>query len=730
MSIRSIQTAQVLDEVANALYASGVNPTLDQVMGQVSKFFTQYPVGQPLTMPYDYIQSNLASDADKFNLLMLHLAMNLDVAYQACLEQVNQILVLTQLIQSYLNRLTRKRNQLLTQVDDYLLTLSNTDGYFYSTSDAFADTSNTDLTLTSAFVDTSIGAVTLPTLSSLSKIVDPSDIGTPSVTVTMGGAPLSFTTVSPFSFSTNGLSNTVWEIQATTPVQGEVIAQVVIPLGTPQSTVQISELDFTPYGVVPVQILAETGTLLQTSSAFAYTQLGNNIQTTTDAVTFLAGQSTEVDSIRLTLRKTQADYIKSTSTFGPQQYVYVFGAKNIVLIEQVYDNEATWVTVPLTIPSDLSQDMVIDAVSLSAITTVPANTNIKFSVALDPGNTTQISDFNWQPISPIGSQAANTIVDFSGAEAFISYIRSNPVTGELQLLPADNSNSNLSQRNPSPVIIPTIDIWRLIEFTDTPLLNSIKLEEGINTTRIYSTAYDKTAVANLDFWGNEVATGTPTIQYGRIDAGHGFFYGGDIGENGKSVYVETYLNLPGPLEPILDTFQKVDQNSQTWDVRIYLNGAEIGWLPGRNSDATEAPVDNLVIPWNFNGGQNHIALAVNIPPLTAVTGVANPYIGTLGLMNNHNLYQFGTVKLADWSYVDFFDLQYNTVGTPPTFTIYNGEIISRRQPTANYRLSYNKPSNNTIPAVRLRADLSRDNTNMHITPQLNSYRLRFQYGNS
>ena len=85
------------------------------------------------------------------------------------------------------------------------------------------------------------------------------------------------------------------------------------------------------------------------------------------------------------------------------------------------------------------------------------------------------------------------------------------------------------------------------------------------------------------------------------------------------------------------------------------------------------------------------------------------------------------MKLNTWDYVDFFQMKYNQVGQPPSFSIYNQEIISRRKPTTNFKVTYSRSNNDSPLAVRLRADLERPVNNPNISPVIDFYRLRFQY---
>ena len=752
MSIRTIQISSVIEEITSSYFASGVNPTFNQILNKVSEYFAKYPAGQALGIPSNLIASGDTANSKDLNFIFAHIAMNIELLYQSCLEQTAQNLSLTQNLASSLNRLTTRQQNLSKKIDYHMQSIYNSSSYYYSISDNFADTSQTDLSFTSAFVDTSGNGVIIPTIGSLSKVVDPTQIGVPSYGATIGGASVSYQTISPLSFSTNGLSNTVWEVQVTTQVPSEVVFAITLPISN-GNNITLSQINFTPYGVTPVQVYLQVGTPPLAGAPANSINFGGDVQTGTNLMKFINGSPIEVNSIQIFLHKTQADYVSSAG--GVTNYKYIFGASDIMMLENVYDDQATFVSSPLSIHPDLSNDMVIDAVSLVVNSQLPPITDITYSIAQDPGNAIQLSDFNWQTITPVGSQSNNnSVIQFNGAVAYSKYIEDTPGDNSLQLIPLNNTNNNLSLQNPTSTIIPGVDVYTISNFSDTPLLNSITLEEGINSTKIYYIDYgsldrysSNPSIPDLDdantstfndedmeAWGNIIANQSSIsnlkIIYGNINDGNGFFYGGNIGENGVSILIETYVNLDKPIQPIVDYLQKTDASSQTWDVRAYLNGDPIGWLPGRNIIQSETPIDRLLVPWNLNQGLNCIHLLINIPPLNLVNGNISPYSGTLQLMQNHDLYQFGTVKLADWNYVDFFDLQYNTVGTPKTFTIYNGQIITRRQPTTNYRLSYKIANGKTVEAIRLRADLSRNPDNPYVTPQLTNYQLRFLYGNN
>jgi hypothetical protein len=206
-------------------------------------------------------------------------------------------------------------------------------------------------------------------------------------------------------------------------------------------------------------------------------------------------------------------------------------------------------------------------------------------------------------------------------------------------------------------------------------------------------------------------------SYGSIDSGHDFFYGADVGEDNKSIYAETYIITDKEYPVFLKECHKSDFNSKTWHIRIFINGKEIANMP--------VGTDKLTVPWKLKEGKNHIVMMANIP--AATINSPSPYMGTFNIMVDGRLADFGTVKLDNWTYVDLFKFQNNQVNEPNTFTIYNNEIISRKKPTDNFRISYKKKTNTSPQALRFRADFARSAQYVKSTALLDSYRIRFAY---
>lgn len=750
MSISSIQKRRAFNHVSRALFSNGRKPRVIDILNFTSKYFVQHPAGSPLYADAEGMQPGLKSSTADFNRMIAYTALNIDVAYETANEQVEALLMLTTMLRAHLDRLEARRSALTARIDDYLFSIFNTDGYFYSVSDSFSDTSKTDLVLSDAYVDTATGQVSIPFFGDLSQKVDASFTHLSSVSAVVDHKPYAFTHLSDMSNAFDGLTNTVWQIEIETNAPKEVMLGTRIAVGSNDAPIMISRMEFNPYGIEPVQVMLATvgpqGEATTTGSSttqdaiqlfapegssqadaalvgFSGKIFGDKFETSTHNMVF-QDSLREVTAVNVLMRKITPDY--ETTVNGQTKYRYIFGAKDIVLTKQVYDASATLVTQPIMLPSELGKENAIDALSVVVDQVIPADTSIDFFIARDTGNEKELGDFTWQKIDPLigGENTDNSVVKMGGSFSFSRGIRTpeldtegNPVpTSDLPLIPI-NTLSTAADTDVNPLRgIPGIDrAYRIAAIEDDVIPSSTLLEEGVNTTRILYTTLDSDAVDSLGFWAPYIKGDlTATTTYDRIDTGFGFFDGVVIGEFNRSVYVETFLELPESTELKLKNLRKTNS---LWEVRAFLNGREVAYAP--------AGVEEAVTPWGFKKGLNQIILLINIPKSSDSAVI--PYQGQIDLVAPDQLYQYGTVKLATWQYVDLFKMQYNEEGEPYSFTIYNKELISRRLPTDNFRLKYTKLSGNAPAAIRLRADLNRASTNPNTTPYLNLYRLRFAY---
>lgn len=711
MSISSIHFQKILNSISRYYYSLGVKPTEEQVMNDISIYFSRNNISSPLRIKKGVFADDLKSSVNDVNEIISKTIANLDMLYASVDEQIQESMDMTTFMNSKLEKLRLKRKRIENQIDEYLFANSNSDGYFYSFSDTFPNLNFVDLNLTSAFVDVINGSVSLPILTDATEVLQGSVVRNVSKKFTLNNSEVSYGVErSPFAGCLDGLSNTYWSVEIASDSPSDAICVLELAIPSPA----LSTIEYEPYGTTPCQVLVETA-----QSDRNFVVFGNGIKEGTSKMVY-SSNLRYVEYIRFTIRKLKYDYIMQSDS--GTKYIYIFGAKDIAMIGKHFVPEATFVSAPISISKDLSEHNVLDSVALKVDEDIPDSTQIKYFVSLDTEmENPSLYDFEWRKISPYkeNGDQSGMVIDFSGASSLSKFIRNEPESTELQLIPEDKNNPDSRLRNPFEK--DGISLWRICNFDSvSPIPQSLRLQEGYNSLRVYYVGYNVDAL-NLNFWaGYKNGSLSANSVFTRIDSGNGFFWGGDIGENYKSVYMETYIDCETTTNAGIQTFVKTDYNSQLWDVKVFLNGAEIGSLP--------VGVNSLKIPWTFNAGINHIAVTALIPKAQST---AYPNEGSINLMENKMLYDFGTVRLDNWSYVDLFQLLNNSNDSSNLYSLYSDadkvQLVSRKKPSNNLKVDYSIVSNTKNQKVRIRADFNRSTNDTSVSPVLNSYRLRFRY---
>ena len=727
MSIRQIQTRDFLEFIIASYLASGKKPTDTEIFKALSYYFSIQKAGTPIRLEDGLFRRHPVSNVEDINDFMASIHVNLATLFQQVDEHVEQNLLLTTALMAQLRTQRTRRKKLEDKIDDILLSTYNTDGFFYSVSDHFYDTNLVDFKYTNAFLDVEADVLSIPTNSSRTRILNTSGISTPSVTMFERKditKSVTFTEETDFSNAIDGLTNTAWylKVNRVEPSEG-VVARIQVPIASRSSDIKVTEISIVPHGVVPVQcsIQKKLQEDLQTSNIEPFS---NFIKTSADKMVFVnSSPDQSISSIIIELTKASPDYYED-NVDGTRSGIYIFGMRELMLSEKAYDSAATMISVPFGIPESLKEEAIIDAVSLTTQSSVPPNSQIKYYVAPDNEMAEKIADFDWQQIVPIDSQNKNVskVAQFSGSARKTKMIRANTRDrSDAKLITLNPGSIDLDKRNPTQAYFPNFEVYRVGELSEPFLANTLTLEEGINTTRIYHTDLSPLNMTDtFNFWKSNLENPVSYIAtYGEIDTGSGFFSGADIGENERSVFVETFIYIDEDSPVTLREIFKASTGSQLWDVKAFLNGREIANMP--------VGTNKVVAPLKFNKGKNSLIVAANIP--AASTQFLSPYIGSI----TFDVVEYGTIKLSDMTYVDTYkfgdDGYRDATNTSPNkwFTIFNNEIVTRTKLTDNYRLRYASATGNAPTAIRFRVDLSRFEEDNRIAPLLDSYRLRFSY---
>ena len=712
MTLKNVQMQRALERIVYRLYSKGEQPTLVKLMGELNKEMAENPHSRPRS--FQPVTGRDVGDDHLYNTFLESTEYNVDVLYEVLLHFLRDIVQSHNSLYADLKAMKKRRAKLERRVDDLLLGMRNSEGYFYATSEDFKDIELVNLEQTTCEVDVSAGNVVLPSSASRTKKVDPDTFKRPSINVRLeSNDSYNVRELSDLRGATeDSYDNILWAFAVNVPSPQEVVVRVDIPLADEQGDApEISRLEMVPYGMNDVQVWC----LTQPDAGGVFEDFGRRIKTGGSKMTF-ADTPRRARNLRLFMRKTEDDYTEYSQ--GSYEYKYVFGARSITLTQKSYERTGRFQSLPHSLPPDMAESKVIDAVSLEVDAETPDDTQIDYYVAALGGAVSDDADFAWQKIKPIGKGAQeDRVARFSGSAAHHRRVREDPEGGDLKAIP-ERDDGPTAERNPTPDIISGVDIYRIAEFDEAFLKDTMKLLEGVNSTRIYYTERDDDGLS-LEFWKSKLETGDFEKAYGRIDSGDNFFYGADVGVGGKSVYVETFLDSPQKRDTFLAQMQKVDSRARGWDLKVYLNGKTLVEMP--------SGTEKKQVPWAFRKGVNHIILLVQIPE--SEDDGEDYYMGQLDLMAGRELYDFGDVRLSQWRYVDFFDMKYNQTDhdPPETFTVYEGEIVSRRQPSKEVEVRYSKKSGYEPTGVVVRADLHRHRNTSSVTPTINSYRLRFSY---
>lgn len=455
MSISEIQKRKFLNNIYKLLYTTGISetdtavrqPDENEVKREFDKYFSLNRIGNPLSVDINLLRNVSTLDPELMNLMMARSLLNLEVLYDSLDENSEKMMDVITVLDRKLKFLKEKRIQLEKRIDDVLFSLSNSDGYFYSFSDVFSNIQNVDLSLTNAFVDTENRKVTLPKLkSAVFEFNSPGKITYSNVkyTIYFNGNPVVENATLPDAVNMfDGLNNTKSTVEYGANTAGSCALVLTVPFNTPFVVSKVDGKISTSSAVVTVAELTSQSSA--TESQFRRKQSNSDY----DRFSFdFNPQSSGL--LKLTFIKYEPDYIDNNS--ASNKYKYNFSIRDLIVSGQYYDKNATMVSSPISIPvGDVNK--VIDAVSLQATNSNEGVGSINFFIAQDVPGASNISDFNWIPISP-GNSSNNgfdEVISFNKSSKSFKNIKLNPGLNDITLYPKSTS-SNLSIKNPTSSI--------------------------------------------------------------------------------------------------------------------------------------------------------------------------------------------------------------------------------------------------------------------------------------
>ncbi len=718
MTISSIQKEKFLSTLYKNLYAAGNKPDEQEILEFFSKYFSRYEPGQPLEVNSQLFRQLAFGQTEIFNQQMLHVLFNTEVLYDSIFENSNDLMTVATALNKRLNNLKIKRIALENKVDDLIFSNQNSDGFFAAYSDTFASASGSDLSYTSAFVDTVNGKVCLPTLSSsVFDLLSTKSISSsaPTYSLSFNKSQIEvnkqFSGESFFGSVFDGLDNTEWQNIFYFDTIGLVSFSINLPI---TKNVILSKVEGRINTISPTDIYVK----INYSDSNKVAEILNK-KSTKDYDRFSFDfEPGSVGSIDIFFVKTEPDFIDSSKL---NRYGYRYGIRDIAISGQYHDKAASFVSNPISLNSNDNSNLVIDAVSLE-VDEQSQDGSIVYFVAEDNESAQSISDFAWIPISPEQNlqNSFSQTVNFLGSTLKSKKILTteNPSPSEIKKIPlvSKENSKNLNQQNPIVNLYSNQTIYRIaqIDQLDDPvssyLLDGINLVSGsyINYQNQIYNELDSLSTWNNILSGKSSVRKVYSIPQYELSNNSIFFSGPNIGS--ISVLLQLKIFCTNDIT-VRHLFVKNDSTSKDWDVSINLNGRPTVIPAGDSSRLVE---------WNFKTGINVIKIAIDIK------GSAN---GSINLMDSRSLLDYGLVYTQYYGYVDPTEFKINRSIYDKVFTIENffgnKEIFCRDNVGTNARIFYYTNNPDPVKSIRLRADLARGR-NPLTSPVLNYFKLKFK----
>ena len=719
MTISKIQKKKFLDNIYKLMYSTGTSttdrvvrqPTELEVKKEFDKYFSQNRIGVPLSNDINLLRNTETTNPDLMNTFMARSILNLEVLYDSIYENGEDMMSVATVLGKRLNSLRDKRAALEKKLDDILFANSNTNGYFYSFSDSFANLSNVDLSLSTCFIDTEHRSAKLPTLKA--NALDfraPGRINLNNIKydIIFNGYNVVSQGVLPDANNMfDGLNDTLSTVVHTTSTLGACAMVLTIPLNTPFVVSSVDGKLNTSSAVVTIAEIIGNNT----TGEVQYRRKQSNSDYDKFSFNFIPQQS---GTIRITLIKYEPDVTYNDRTID--KYHYRFEIKDLIVSGQYYDKEAILISSPISISSG-NDNKIIDAVSIEATNANPTIGQLNYFVAENIPDAVNVSDFNWIPISSSSSTSGfDQIVSFSKSIKYFKSISSTPTSGNIFLKPILLTGS-LTEVNPSSSIYRGVEVYRIGTIAESDSPYNPYILDSVNRIGFKYTSYTEGLYNDLNQWSSFINTAFSPNQI--------FDMGSLAITNVPSIPISLNLN---EISGFLQTNLLVDNATEAnhivsksggaidWDVAVYLNGNKIADIPAGQT----SPTQNTT--WNLTKGINKIVITFD-----ALENAS----GSISLMDGVSITNYGTPFLNYYSYVDPFDFRTNRNVEDPVFTIDrylgNKEILCRKEIKDNSRLVYYSNNSNPIESIRFRADFTRS-TSPFGTPVLGGYRIKFKNG--
>ena len=710
MNIATIQKRKFLNNIYKLFYSSGSKPSEENVRKIFNRYFSSNKVGLPISVDYNALNLSNTINHSDLNELMINSLFNLEVLYECVNENNSELMSTITSLNKKLSNLKTKRRELEAKVDQLIFSNLNSDGFFYSFVDSFANTNNIDMTLSNAFIDTTIGNVTIPKISSgIFDMISSSILNLESVKVTIfenGTEVYTSTSINDFDNVLDGLNDTYWSHRHQSANTSIVSMDIDIPIN---NNFTISKIEGTLLTGSPTTIIVAATP--NDSSVPRQVKIKNS-RSDYDRFSFTLNPL-KYSYIKLTLLKTYPD---ETSNDSDKPYIYDFGIRDLFIGAKYHDKRATLVSKPLSIPITDNGLLAIESVALDVDHQIGSGYDITYFVAADSPSAIGVENFNWIAIDPINANNNSnpTSINLQASTKSMKTIEDGGLSkGGLELIDLNATSSNINELNPSTSIYFSKSVYRTA-VVGSEIMKQPFILSGINSFRNYAVIRSSSVNAveiykALNIWSEKINTpntsdvtiSSPiTNQLSSISPGFNGICSG---------LLDAKVNCDSENSAV----HIVTMSREDFNLAIYLNDTLIADLP--------AGTLTKDVQWNFKKGINFIKVAYD----KNFEGLI-----TFNIMSGKSISDYGTLFLDYYSYLDPYEFRQRTSDSSFTFTIDNvfgsREIISSQYLHGVSQVKYFSEITRPIDAVRYRADLFRSE-NPLVSPSIDSIRIKFKH---
>jgi hypothetical protein len=703
MNISMVQKTRFLENIYKLYYSNGIKPTDHQIKKAFSDYFSVNKPGFPLRLNYNALNSEAKTNVDLLNELMVNSLFNLDVLYDTILDSNEELFQVVTSLNKNIENLKAKRKALEAKVDDLIFANNNSEGYFYSYTENFSNIDKVDTFYSSAYVDILSGYAMLSaensdryTVFSLDNIIN----SRPTISLYENGTLISNTIDSTtFNNVFDGLNDTYWMYEHRTSSPIPVALTMDMPIS---NTSIISKVEGYVLTSSPLDIQLVVSPV-DGSPQDTLTKLSSG-----DYSSFSFSLKPKAYSnVRITFFKKEPDLIDKNSQLP---YVYRMGLRDLIIGASTRSKYGTIVSKPISLPVESNDQLVIDSVSMEANEQFVNDGVINYYISEDNPSANTISDFNWIPISPTGSENAGftSVVNFNGSVKNVINLSSIPEDEELELIPIDTTSKNINDLNPNNKIYENKTVHRIAALdNDETYINPVLLGNTNSFKHFYILNNIPFRYKDIEAWNSDINAIDNTLlnnilyqQLGTIAPGI---------NSPSSGYVKTKMICDSE-NNVINTIKK---SVSTFDLAVYLNGVRIADLPsGQLSQSIE---------WNFLEGINDIVVTYD----KAASGQIS-----FSLTEGIDLNTYGSIFTDYFFYLDKFDFRNKNMNDNFYFTIDNPfgrkEIIASSKIENQSRFSYISNNATAPKAIRYRIDFSRFE-NPFVSPKVDSLKIKFKH---